>query len=70
MSEWLKETHDHPGAQWPVIQQRMKQIALNTLLAAQDTVDKRNRSFELFGCGSHNAESTVPAPLIPCAGVL
>ena len=53
MSEWLKETQDSPVAQWPAIQQRMKQIALYTLLGAQDTVDKRNRSFELFGYMPH-----------------
>lgn len=55
MSEWLKETHDSPGAQWPAIQARMKQIALYTLIGAQDIVDKRNRSFELFGYVSHES---------------
>lgn len=48
MCEWLK-TQDHSNAQWPAIQARMKQIALYTLLGSQDTIDKRNRSFELFG---------------------
>lgn len=57
MSAWLKETQDSPSAQWPAIQARMKQIALYTLLGAQDTIDKRNRSFELFGYALHTITS-------------
>lgn len=47
-ADWLRET-DAPCA-WPALQARMKQIVLYTLLGAQDTIDKRPRSFELFGC--------------------
>jgi hypothetical protein len=49
IAKWLKETQSSPSAQWPVIQARMKQIALYTLIGAQDKIDGRSRSFELFG---------------------
>eukprot|EP00892_Ulva_mutabilis_P008450 jgi/Ulvmu1/5978/UM026_0102.1 len=46
-AEWLQAT-DAPAA-WPALQNRMKQIVMHTLVGAQDTIDKRARSFELFG---------------------
>jgi hypothetical protein len=49
LSEWLQAAHGG-GEQWPALQMRMKQIVLNTLLGSQDIIDKRSRSFELFGC--------------------
>jgi hypothetical protein len=35
---------------WANIQRRMKQEVLYTLVSAADTIDRRPRSFELFGC--------------------
>ena len=49
-AEWLQAT-GAPRA-WPALQDRMKQIVMHTLVGAQDTIDKRARSFELFGCAS------------------
>lgn len=51
---WLAESHGADAFR-DRVQSRMKQIALMSLTGAQDAMDPRPKSFELYGCAAARA---------------